>query len=99
MEDTLVGQKILQLEGNTIPLGPVPLEILFNKNDVASKPMALEMDEQVEDCNIVSEDEAQMVRISKGIPSQYKHMYLNLFKIYKHKLGQINPSLLPYIEK
>jgi len=68
----VVGHKILQLKGNTIPLGLVSLEILFNKDDVASKQMALEMDEQVEECNIGLEDEPHMVVISKGIPSQYK---------------------------
>jgi len=72
-----------------------------------------------------------MLRLSKGIPSQYKQRYLNLFKIYKdvfswsyedlkafdtniiqhkiplkggvkpckQKLRQINPLLLPSIEK
>ena len=53
---TVAGQKNLQIEGNTIPCVLVPLERLFNKNDVASKPMAPKMDEQVVDCNIVSKD-------------------------------------------
>lgn len=41
--------KIISLKGNTIPGGLVPLERLFNKDDATSKPMALEMNEQVED--------------------------------------------------
>jgi len=79
-EDIVVGHKILQLKGNTIPRGLVLLEILFNKNNVASKPTSLEIDEMVEDCNTGSEDEPQMVKLSKGIPSYYKQRYLNLFK-------------------
>lgn len=68
----MVGHKILKLKGNTIPHGLVPLERLFSKNDVASKPTTPEMDEQVEYCNIGSEYENQIVKLSKGIPSQYK---------------------------
>lgn len=44
----MAGRKILQLKGNSIPLRLVLLEIIFNKDDVASKPMALEMEDQVE---------------------------------------------------
>lgn len=71
----LAGQKIIHLEGNTIPRGLAPLEKLFNHKDAASRAMTMEMDGQVEDCNIGSEDEPQMVRLSNGIPSQYKQRY------------------------
>lgn len=53
----MVGKNILQLKGNTIPCGLVPLEGLFNKDDIASKQMAPEKDEKVEDCNIGSKEE------------------------------------------
>lgn len=73
----------LQIKGYTIHCGLVPLEILFNKDDVASKLMAMGMDKQVEYCNISLEGEPQMVRLSKRIPLRYKKRYINLFKIYK----------------
>lgn len=57
-EETIAEHTVLQLKGNTIPHGLVPLERLFNKNDVASKPTEQGMDEQVEGCNIGSKDEA-----------------------------------------
>lgn len=78
----MVGHKILQLKGNTIPRGLVQLERIFNKDDIASKPMTPEIYDQVEDCNIGSEEEPQMIRLSKGIPLHYRQRYLNLFKIY-----------------
>lgn len=77
------GHIILKLKGNIIPRGLVPIDRLFNKNYVASKPTTPEMDKQVEDCNIGLEDELQMVRLSEGIASQCKQRYLNLFKVYK----------------
>jgi len=45
--------------------------------------MALEIYDQVEDCNIVLEVEPHMIRLSKGIPLQYIQRYLSLFKNYK----------------
>ena len=33
-EEKVAGNKVLQLNGNIIPRGLVPLEILFDKNDV-----------------------------------------------------------------
>lgn len=35
-KDTVAGQKNLQLKGNTIPRGLVPLERIFNKDNIAS---------------------------------------------------------------
>lgn len=82
-KDTVAGKKNLQLKGNTIPRGLVPLERIFNKYDMASKPMAPEKDEQVEDYNIGTEEEPQRITLSKPIPLQYKHRYLNLFRTYE----------------
>lgn len=67
-KDIVAGSKILQLKGNTIPCGLVPLEMLFNKDDIVSKPIALEIDDRIEDCNIGSEEEPQMIKLSKESP-------------------------------
>lgn len=45
--------------------------------------MALEMDDQVQYCNIGSEEEHQMIKLPKGIPLHYKHRCLDIFKTYK----------------
>ena len=37
-EEKVAGSKVLQLKGNIIPRGLVPLEILFDKNDVPMQP-------------------------------------------------------------
>ena len=37
-EKKVAGNKVLQLKGNIIPRGLVPLEILFDKNDVPLQP-------------------------------------------------------------
>lgn len=38
----------------------------------------------MEDCNIGLKEESYMVKLSKGIPQQYKQRYLNLLKAYKY---------------
>jgi len=45
--------------------------------------MALEMDDQVQDYNIGSEEKPHMIKLSKGIPLHYKYRYLDLLKTYK----------------
>lgn len=52
MERHIGWEEKLQLKGNSIPHGLVPLERLSNKDDIASKQMAPDKDDQVEDCNI-----------------------------------------------
>lgn len=43
-EESIIGQKILKLNGNTIPKGLVPLDRLFNSNDVIVKPTKQELE-------------------------------------------------------
>jgi len=42
--------KVLQLKKKIIPKGLVPLEKLFDRNDVPAKPTILPKDENIEDC-------------------------------------------------
>jgi len=81
-EETIIGHKILQLKGNIIPKGLVPLERLFNSNDVATKPTKQELEEDVEDYNIGTEGDPRIIKLAKGVPREYKKRYLNLFKEY-----------------
>jgi ribonuclease HI len=53
--DYMVEHKVLQLKNNFIPKGMVPLEQLFDRNDVPVKPTILPKDDNTEDCNIGTE--------------------------------------------
>ena len=46
------GKDIMQLKNNIIPKGLVPLETIFDNNDVARSPKITTNDGDVEDCNI-----------------------------------------------
>ena len=46
----LAGKDIIQLKSNTIPSGLVPLEEIFDSNDVARSPKVAPSDVEVEEC-------------------------------------------------
>jgi hypothetical protein len=77
----MVEHTSLQLNNNFIPKGMVPLEKIFDKNDVPVKPIILPKDENIED-SIGTKDEPKYINLSKGIPAKYKLEYLHLFKEY-----------------
>ena len=52
----LGGKDILQLKGNHIPRGMIPLEKLFDQNDVAKYPKMKPTEDSIEDKNIGAED-------------------------------------------
>ena len=58
------------------------MERLLNSNDTAAKPTEQEFEEQVEDYNIGSDQDPQIIKLAKGFPKEYKQRYLELFKQY-----------------
>ena len=61
----LAGKDIIQLKSNTIPRGLLPLEEIFDSNDVARSPKVAPSDVEVEECNIGTEKEPKVIKISK----------------------------------
>jgi hypothetical protein len=58
---------VLQLKSNVLPRGLVPLEDLFDFNDVAKKPKIEAHGQEVEDCNIGTEEKPRIVKLSKSL--------------------------------
>ena len=52
MKNSLGGKDIVQLKNNHIPRGLIPLEKLFDQNDVARDPKMKPTDDVVEEKNI-----------------------------------------------
>jgi hypothetical protein len=61
----IVGRDIVQLKNNVIPKGLVPLEKLFDNNDVERNPKVTPNDEEIEDCNIGTKEEPKIIKLSK----------------------------------
>ena len=66
------GKEIIQLKINCIPKGLVPLEKIFDNNDVARNPKVTRNDNEVEDCNIGTRQEPKIVKVSKSLTPQSK---------------------------
>jgi hypothetical protein len=65
LQNQIVGRDIIQLKNNVIPKGLVPLEKLFDENDVARNPKITTNDEDVEDCNIGTQENPKIIKLSK----------------------------------
>jgi ribonuclease HI len=73
---------ILHLKSNVLPRGLVPLEDLFDFNDVAKLLKIEASGQEVEDCNIGMEEKPRVVKLSKSLPPEKKLKYIELFKEY-----------------
>jgi len=69
---------MLQLKYNNIPRGLVPLEELFDHDDVAKNPTIVPIEKGVEDINIGTADKPKMVKLSKSLPIEVKSKYISL---------------------
>jgi ribonuclease HI len=63
---------ILHLKSNILPMGLVPLEDFFDFNDIAKKPKIETNGQEVEDCNIETEEKHKIVKLSKSLPLEKK---------------------------
>ena len=60
----------------------IPLETLFDQNDVARDPKVKPAEKTVEDKNIGTEDDPKIVRLSKKLHAKEKDEYVKLVKRY-----------------
>jgi hypothetical protein len=78
----MVEHKVLQLKNNFIMKGLVPLEQLFDINDVPIKPIVLTKDDSIEEYNTGTKKEPKYIKLSKDIPINHREKYLQLSKEY-----------------
>lgn len=70
--------EILQLKDNNIARGLVPLEELFDQDDVAKKLTMVPTKKGVEDVNIGVADKLNMVKLSKSLSPEMESKYIAL---------------------
>jgi ribonuclease HI/uncharacterized small protein (DUF1192 family) len=127
----VANHQIIQLPSNHIPRGLIPLEILFDGNDVPVKGRIAGDDADTTECNIGTSEEPKFVKLSKSLTEEQRIRYTDLLKEFtdvfawtyqdlktydtsviehkiplkeearpfKQKLRQINPTLLPVMER
>ena len=67
LQDTIVGHKIIELKTNHLPKGLVPLERLFDHNDVSKKAIIQIEETEMEDCDISSDANPRLVKVSRKL--------------------------------
>ena len=82
LKNKLGGKDVIQLKTNFIPRDMIPLEKLFDQNDVAKDPKVKPVDNVVKDKNIGTEETPRIVKMSKNLPVNEKEKYINLMKNY-----------------
>ena len=70
LQDTVVGHKIIELRKNHMPKGLVPLERLFDHNDVSRKAVIQTEETDVVDYDISSDANPKLVKISWKLPQK-----------------------------
>ena len=76
----MTDQNIVQLPKNYIPRGLVPLEELFDHNDIPLKPSKKELDPAIQEQNIGSQIHHKLINLSTGLNADQKSKFCNLIK-------------------
>lgn len=79
-QESIAHHKTIELKGNHLPKGLVPLERMFNNHDVLVKPMMQLNDEIIVNINIGTEGNSKFVKISKSLTEEHRNKYLKLMK-------------------
>jgi hypothetical protein len=79
-QENIANHHMLVLKNNQIPKGLIPLERLFDHDDIPLKSTLQPQPEEVEDCNISTKETPKMVKISKDLPTEMKRKYVDLLK-------------------
>jgi hypothetical protein len=82
-QEKIMNHRMLVLKKNQIPKGLIPLERLFDQNDMPLKSTLQPQPEEVEDCDIGTKEKPRIVKISKYLPPEMKGKYADLLEQYK----------------
>ena len=97
------GKYIIQLKINYIPKGLIPLEELFDQNDVAKDPKFHPTENDSEDQNVGTQDSPKIVKLSRSLHVKEKEEYINPMKKYTdvfswsyEDLKEYDTSIMPH---
>ena len=80
LKDKVADQNIVQLPNNYIPRGLVPLEDLFDHNDIPFKPTKREQDLAVQEQNIGSQIHPKLINLPNELTTDQRSKFCILIK-------------------
>jgi len=91
----ITSHKIIRLKNNVIPRGLIHLDRLFDEDDVAKRPTMTLDDEEVESCNLGTQEDPNMVKLTKTLPMVDKGKYVHILK----EVRDVFASRYEYLKK
>ena len=70
----------MHLKNNSIPKGLIPLENLFDENDVGRNMKVIPNNDEMEDYNIGTDADPKIIKLSKALDSGNRKKYTTLMK-------------------
>ena len=95
-KNMIVGEEIIDLKTNHIPRGLVPLERLFDNNDIYLKADGKIETENTIDCNIGTATDPKHVKVSKSLPVETRKRYQELISQYSNVFAWSYSNLKTY---
>jgi ribonuclease HI len=87
---------IVHLPNNHIPKGLVPLERLFDRNDVAVKVEGSTKEADVTECNLGIEEDPKWVKLSRSLSKEQSAEYVRLLKEFSDVFSWTYKDLRTY---
>lgn len=79
----IANHDIIQLFNNFIPKRLIPLEKLFDQNDVLRNPHSISLEDDIEEINIGTDEDIKNIKICASLDPEIKAQYLKLLQNYK----------------
>jgi ribonuclease HI len=92
----IVNHHIVQFPSNHIPKGLVPLERLFDRNDMAVKVKVSTDYDDVTECNVRIEKEPKYVKLSSSLSEEQRDEYVELLKYFSDVFSWTYEDLRTY---
>ena len=99
LKDKVADQNIVQLPNNYIPQGLLPLEELFDHNDIHFKPAKKDPDPSIQEKNIGSQSHPKLINLSTGMTASQKSKFCSLIKefvdVFVWEYSDLKTSMTP----
>lgn len=90
--------EIIDLLDGPLPKGIIPLERLFDQNDMYTGKMSSQVDDEVIEFNIGTKESLKMVKFGKGTTSNEREKLISLIREFKDVLSWSYEDLKAYRE-
>ena len=84
LKDKVTEQNIVQLPNNYIPRGLIPLEELFDHNDIPFNPAKRDLDPVIQEQNIGSQSHPKLINLSTELTADQRSKFCSLIKDFSN---------------